>query len=519
MRKILLLFLLVFTLCFNGYSVERVAILGDSIAYDGKWAALVESAFRQTPKYQDAMIVNFGLPSETASALSEDGHAGGAFLRPCIHERLPRILDAFKPTLVIACYGINDGIYQPFDEDRFKTYQDGITKLKNDVEQAGASIILITPPLYQPDNLSQSGYDKVLDKYAHWLNGQNWSVVDIRPALKQEIVKERKKNSGFVYAGDGVHPAEAGHRMIATAMWAGIAEILKLEKNVSFPEGEAFAKTLGESNQTKVKWLTETGHSRPQIPGYRPSHVKTVWQSFERHDFTVHGRSAFVIFPSRQAQGKPWIWRTEFFGHEPQADIALIKNGFCAAYIDMQNLYGSPIAMHIMDDFHEYVTRVYGLSDKTVLEGFSRGGLFTFNWAALRPEKVAAIYVDAPVCDFKSWPGGKGKGPGSPDDWKRLQAVYGFQTEQDALDYAGNPVDNLAPLAKARIPIIAVVKVDDTLVPVAENIDIIEQRYRKLGGDINVIRGPGGHHPHSLKNPAPIVDFILNATGTHKTTD
>jgi hypothetical protein len=29
-----------------------------------------------------------------------------------------------------------------------------------------------------------------------------------------------------------------------------------------------------------------------------------------------------------------------------------------------------------------------------------------------------------------------------------------------------------------------------------------------------VIRKPGiGHHPHSLVDPAPIVKFILNATG------
>jgi pimeloyl-ACP methyl ester carboxylesterase len=139
----------------------------------------------------------------------------------------------------------------------------------------------------------------------------------------------------------------------------------------------------------------------------------------------------------------------------------------------------------------------------------SRGGLFAFNWAALRPANVAGLYVDAPVCDFKSWPGGKGKGPGSPGDWQNLLKVYGF-TEEQALAYDKNPVDNLAPLAKAGIPILAVIGDADEAVPVSENIDIVEKRYQELGGKIKVIRKPGcKHHPHSLVDPKPIVDFAV----------
>jgi pimeloyl-ACP methyl ester carboxylesterase len=137
--------------------------------------------------------------------------------------------------------------------------------------------------------------------------------------------------------------------------------------------------------------------------------------------------------------------------------------------------------------------------------------LFAFNWAALHPDRVASLYVDAPVCDFKSWPGGRGKGPGSPADWKRLLVAYDL-TESAALAYTKNPVDNLAPIAKAGIPILAVIGQEDEVVPVSENIDLIEKRYIALGGRIQVIRKPGGkHHPHSLKDPAPIVDFVVEA--------
>ena len=39
------------------------------------------------------------------------------------------------------------------------------------------------------------------------------------------------------------------------------------------------------------------------------------------------------------------------------------------------------------------------------------------------------------------------------------------------------------------------------------------ERYKALGGSIQVIHKPGvGHHPHSLADPAPIVEFILSHT-------
>lgn len=223
-----------------------------------------------------------------------------------------------------------------------------------------------------------------------------------------------------------------------------------------------------------------------------------------------------MVTPKVVAEGKPWIWRTEFFGHQPQADIALLKKGFHVVYIDVQNMYGSPTAIKHMDAFYDELTGQRGLAKKTVLEGFSRGGLFAFNWAAAHPDRVACIYVDAPVCDFKSWPGGKGKGKGSPADWKRCLAIYGL-SEQEALDYKLNPVDNLAPLAKEKIPLLHVVGDADSVVPVAENTALVEKRYKELGGEIKVIVKKGvEHHPHSLKDPAPIVEFILAHTIAQK---
>jgi pimeloyl-ACP methyl ester carboxylesterase len=114
------------------------------------------------------------------------------------------------------------------------------------------------------------------------------------------------------------------------------------------------------------------------------------------------------------------------------------------------------------------------------------------------------------VCDFKSWPGGKGKGKGDPGNWALVLKLWGFSDEAAALAYQGNPVDSLAPLAERKIPLLHVFGDADDVVPWEENTGLVAERYRKLGGPITLIRKSGvGHHPHGLDDPSPIVEFIV----------
>ena len=92
--------------------------------------------------------------------------------------------------------------------------------------------------------------------------------------------------------------------------------------------------------------------------------------------------------------------------------------------------------------------------------------------------------------------------------------AYGI-TDEESKTARVSPIYKLKPIADAKIPILHVVGAVDKVVPVEENSDIIEKRYKELGGDIEVISKPGiGHHPHALKDPKPIVDFILKHTLT-----
>ncbi len=233
------------------------------------------------------------------------------------------------------------------------------------------------------------------------------------------------------------------------------------------------------------------------------------WNGFDKFDFTVADHAGLLVQPANAAPGKPWIWRTEFFGHEPQGDLALLAAGWHVAYFKVSDMYGDPKSVALMEKFHAHVVREFGLSPRAVLEGFSRGGLYAVNFAATHPGKTAALYLDAPVLDLRSWPGGKGKGKGSATCWKQALDLYGL-TEETAKNFAGNPLDHAEALAKARIPIIAVVGDADDVVPLGENTKPFAEKFRAAGGTIEVIVKPGvNHHPHSLKDPKPIVDFLL----------
>lgn len=241
------------------------------------------------------------------------------------------------------------------------------------------------------------------------------------------------------------------------------------------------------------------------FPGQRSE-----WNGYDRYDFKVEGREAIVVVPRQARAGNPWVWRPAFFDSFPGADIALLKEGFYVVYYDLTHLYGSPRAMKLGSDFYKYMTSRWGLSPKVTLEGISRGGLFSLNWAAENTEKVACVYIDAPVCDVFSWPGRNH--PLWPDllqEWKLSDEAMKF--------FSGNPIDHLEPIARAGIPVFSVCGQADTDVPYIRNMEIVRKRLLELGGIAQVILKPGvAHHPHGLENPEQILDYLIRCQPEYK---
>lgn len=232
---------------------------------------------------------------------------------------------------------------------------------------------------------------------------------------------------------------------------------------------------------------------------------------YEVQEFSFKGHDAKIVFPHKQNKNNYWIWRARFWGHEPQLDKALLEKGFHVVYVDVSNLFGNDEAVGLWNDFYKFCVSKYDLNKKVVLEGMSRGALIVYNWASQNTDKVFCIYADAPVCDIKSWPGGMINGEGHLGAWKTCLKMYNLDTIS-VKTFENIPINNCVKIAKAGIPVIHVFGDSDEAVPYEENTALLAEKFKAAGGSIELIRKKGvGHHPHSLKDPKPIVDFILKS--------
>lgn len=530
----------------------KIAFLGDSITDEGTFIAFLDAYFLEHKPNRRLTLINLGVSSETASGLSEPDHP---FPRPCVHERLDRALSETKPDWVVLCYGMNDGIYYPYSGERFAAYQQGILRAVSKIKEAGAKAIVMTPPPFDAESYAAqmlpvgqaaysyaapyAQYEDVLKRYAEWvlsLEDKVDAVVSIHEPMLELWNQKRKQDPGYV-TGDGIHPGADGHWLIARSLLRVLFNITleQTPQHVRQPSDSAlFTIVMKRHRMLSSAWKEHVGHTNPgkaealplalalekgealaaeiretaSQPEQQARVRRSLWKGYERFDFMLEGREGLIIFPEKSAEGKPWIWRAEFFDAFSYADMALLEQGWAIAYYNVSNMYGSPGAVEQMRVFHSHVTADFGLAPKTVLFGFSRGGLYACNYAMKYPEQVKLLYLDAPVLDLQSWPGGKGIGTGSAFEWEECLAVFGL-TEETAAEANCSPLDRVEELANTNIPVLIVAGDADVPVPLSENAAPFAERFRKLGGRIELILKPGvGHHPHSLADPEPILAFI-----------
>lgn len=217
---------------------QRILFLGDSITQDGRYVSFIEYYFNTYFRQNNIDIISIGLSSETVSGLTEPGHP---YKRPCLFDRLDSALAKIKPQTVVACYGMNDGIYHPQSGDRMKAYQDGINKLIDKVKAINAKLVIITPPMFDTisakfkpvaDDSQSFGYSKpfhrydaVLGDYAKWITNlkvPGVCVIDLHSEMTDYVLKQRNVIPDFSFSKDGIHPQSEGHLFMAQQFMKGI---------------------------------------------------------------------------------------------------------------------------------------------------------------------------------------------------------------------------------------------------------------------------------------------------------
>lgn len=233
------------------------------------------------------------------------------------------------------------------------------------------------------------------------------------------------------------------------------------------------------------------------------------FHDFAELDFKLpeDGAECKIVAPKKAAAGSPWVWRARFWGHEPAFDIAMLEHGYHLVYCDVVEFWGAPKAVERWNHFYALAQKI-GLGARPVLEGMSRGGTYIFNWAKANPTKVTAIYGDNPLLDLRAFPNST---PEARAMRKQCLESYGI-TEAQLPDFKGSPVDGLEALAAAKVPVFLVLGMKDDVVPVTQHADVLEARYKALGGSVTRWEKPeAGHHPHGLHPVAPLVDAVLEA--------
>ena len=261
---------------------ERIIFLGDSNTHAAEYIVQLEAAILETFGTSPEMI-NLGLGSETCCGLSEPSHP---FPRPNVLERLDRAIAKTKPDIVVACYGMNDGIYHPFDKTRFEAYQNGINTIIKKVEASGAKLILLTPPPFDPTSARLAGklvpvdakefswktiyenYDsEVLKRYADWILEQRSRVlvvVDTHQPISDYLKQKRKTEPEFAFSHDGVHFDKTGHKVFAQAILDELAKSCGVEAKLS--SNEKLIKLVRKRQSiSHLAWLSEVKHLRPGV--------------------------------------------------------------------------------------------------------------------------------------------------------------------------------------------------------------------------------------------------------------
>ena len=228
-----------------------------------------------------------------------------------------------------------------------------------------------------------------------------------------------------------------------------------------------------------------------------------------KEPFAVAGHQAFVIRPpEKKIEPIPWVLYAPTLGtnlpgkSEAWMFERFLSAGIAIAGVNVGESYGSPAGRKTYTALYEKLVKDEGFDTKVSLLARSRGGLMLYCWAAENPEKIRCITGIYPVCNLASYPG-----------LGRACGAYGMTQGQLAEALAKhNPVDRLAPLADAGVPIFHIHGDKDNVVPLPANSGLVADRYKAAGGlmELEVASGQGHNMWRGFFESQRLVNFLVS---------
>jgi pimeloyl-ACP methyl ester carboxylesterase len=226
------------------------------------------------------------------------------------------------------------------------------------------------------------------------------------------------------------------------------------------------------------------------------------WYGFKRYKFQFENRLAWVAVPETPAGDGRFSWCVQWAeAFVPRVGtLELLKNGFHHVHIDIFDTKASPEGVAVMGRFHDWLVS-RGLSKKANLIGMSWGGFISLRYSGTYPERIAAIYLDAPVCNAAD------PEACAADRVKDICGQFGLSVEELKTSPL-NPLNNLKFLVEYNIPLFIATGEDDLVVKVDTNINLVVAELERLGKNYTIVRRPlWGHHPHGFDDVMPLLKF------------
>jgi len=224
----------------------------------------------------------------------------------------------------------------------------------------------------------------------------------------------------------------------------------------------------------------------------------------QTYEYEFNGYKAYVVVPENP-NGK-WIWKAEYRTAFNKAELALIEQGYTHVYYEVRFQYGSYRLRRLMHKFHLHVIEKFHLQKKCILFGMSVGGLYSFNYALTYPEYVEKVYLDAPALDiYDVYSRFEGE---EEQYYDKMLNAYNLNRET-IQTFRDRPVDNFKEFFDNNIPVMLVAGDADEICRPEYNYQKMIAYCEENGIKLKTcIKHGCGHHPHSLEDITPILDFV-----------